>query len=471
MASAVANPPVSEEAVDNKDETQPAPLQKEDSAKSAAKSAKNEDGDTEDEADYGSGVKKTETAGDNPPSLAVPGDNENDKEEPASPGDDRNLIINYLPPTWTENDVMHYFSPYGDIENCKVVIDLHTGKSKGYGFVKYKTKESATKAIEALNGYEIKNKKLKVAIARKHCKEIRNSNLYVTHLPKTLDDEGLDAIFKEYGKLIECRVLKDKQNRCRGVGFVRFDKHENAVKAMKALNKTTPPGWQRELRMKLASKRHDYPPVSPWGYSPHMDWWAGFYPPTPSVRSPRTPMMTPWGHPPPSPSPRRSQRLRPESARAAAGRMRSSPRVSHRNSFGGFYPGEMPYGYPPHPGYPYSQWGPMPPMWDSQSAPGPRGRGRGGYGSPRGRRTPRRSNTAIVTNLSETTTEDDLQNQFQDLNIQSCKIVRSSGRGKNKKNVSPHAYLNFTNYKNAHEALKKDGTVVKGRALKIHLKN
>jgi len=471
MASAVANPPVSEEAVDNKDETQPAPLQKEDSAKSAAKSAKNEDGDTEDEADYGLGVKKTETAGDNPPSLAVPGDNENDKEEPASPGDDRNLIINYLPPTWTENDVMHYFSPYGDIENCKVVIDLHTGKSKGYGFVKYKTKESATKAIEALNGYEIKNKKLKVAIARKHCKEIRNSNLYVTHLPKTLDDEGLDAIFKEYGKLIECRVLKDKQNRCRGVGFVRFDKHENAVKAMKALNKTTPPGWQRELRMKLASKRHDYPPVSPWGYSPHMDWWAGFYPPTPSVRSPRTPMMTPWGHPPPSPSPRRSQRLRPESARAAAGRMRSSPRVSHRNSFGGFYPGEMPYGYPPHPGYPYSQWGPMPPMWDSQSAPGPRGRGRGGYGSPRGRRTPRRSNTAIVTNLSETTTEDDLQNQFQDLNIQSCKIVRSSGRGKNKKNVSPHAYLNFTNYKNAHEALKKDGTVVKGRALKIHLKN
>jgi len=75
-----------------------------------------------------------------------------------------------------------------------------------------------------------------------------------------------------------------------------------------------------------------------------------------------------------------------------------------------------------------------------------------------------------VTNLSETTTEDDLQTQFQDLNIQSCKIVRSSGRGKNKKQVSPHAYLNFNNYKSAHEALKKDGTVLKGRALKIHLK-
>lgn len=458
MASAAIATPAVEEAVDNKDATQTAQLEKGDSDKTA----NNVDSDDEDYADLG--VKTVETAGPDPPSVAiVGGDAENDKEDVVSPDDEqRNLIINYLPPTWAENDVMSYFSPYGEIENCKVVIDLHTGKSKGYGFVKYKTKESAAKAIEALNGYEIKNKKLKVAVARKHCKEIRNSNLYVTHLPKTLDDQGLEAIFKEYGKLIECRVLKDKQQRCRGVGFVRFDKHENAVKAMKALNKTTPAGWQRELRMKLASKRHDYPPASPWRFSPHMDWWSGFYPPTPSVRSPRTPMMAPWG--PPSPSPRRSQRLRPESARA--GRMRSSP----RNSFGGFYPGEMPYGYPhPHPGYPYSQWGPMA-MWDSTSGKSwPRGRGRGGYGSPRGRRTPRRSNTAIVTNLSETTAEDDLMTQFQDLNIQSCKIVRSSGRG-NKKSVSPHAYLNFTNYKSAHEALKKDGTVLKGRALKIHLK-
>lgn len=429
-----------------------------------------------------------------------PGKGDQKQEE-----DKCNLIINYLPPSFTENDVMHYFSPYGVIQNCKVVMDLHSGKSKGYGFVKYSNAESAAKALEALNGYAIKNKVLKVAVARKHCKEIRNSNLYVTHLPKHLDNDGLAKIFKGFGKLIECRVLKDKQGRCRGVGFVRFDKHDHAVKAMQALNKTTPPGWQRELRMKLASKRHDYPmPGSPWGpYGMPFDWWSSFYPPTPrSARagpayaaSPRG-MMGPWGHPP-SPSPRssRSRNVFFGHGPTSPGRshrltqMRESPRVarppafgypSRKGSFsGGFYPGggEYPFGaYPPHymgaggrPPFGFNpNWGSFtgghPAMWDSFSPRGPRGRG----GRPYSTRTPRRSTTAVVTNLADDTDENDLLKLFKELNIQSCKVVRTAGRGKNK--ATPHAFLNFNSYKNAYDALKKDGQVVHGHPMKIHLK-
>lgn len=302
--------------------------------------------------------------------------------------DGRNLIINYLPPSFNEQDVMHYFSPYGIIENCKVVMDLASGKSKGYGFVKYSDKESAKKALQALNGYPVKNKHLKVAFARKNCKEIRNSNLYVTHLPKTLTDEGLRDLFKPYGNLIECRVLKDKQKKCRGVGFVRFDSHQNAMKARDALNKKTPPGWTREIRMKLASKRTDYATNQPpWPMTPHGA-------PMPPFGYPQPPYGYGYPWPPmPPPIPGQGGSPRRRGGRGGNGEDRdkgkrgdsesSSPRYSPRRSprRGGVPYGGAPPMYP-HPHYPYPYYYPQPPpaSMSPWGAPGqfwgpPKGRG------------------------------------------------------------------------------------------------
>jgi len=424
----------------------------------------------EEEEDYQEIALKNgdKTAGPDPPSLSIMADGDSADKQPVgkegipekdndqkSGPDKCNLIINYLPPTFTETDVMHYFSPYGMIQQCKVVMDLHTGKSKGYGFVRYETQKSAEKAMEALNGYEIDKKKLKVAVARKHCKEIRDSNLYVTHLPKTLDSKGLEELFKPYGKLVECRVLTDKQGHYRGVGFVRFDMHEHAKQAMLALNKTRPKGWQKELRVKLATKRRDYPIID-WGHygapGQYEHWWSGFYPPSPSPR-----MLPPWA---PSPSPRNSHPPPPFFGR------RSSPRG--RGGFG-YYPDyPSPYGYP-HPSYsypPYSSgpgWGLPPhhmPMWDHYGC-SPRRSRRGGNGY--GGRSPRRNATVIVTNLADEVDEDNLLKIFSELNVNSCKVVRN--RGKNSR-----AFVNFNNVKSAMEACRLDGTVVSGKAMKVNLK-
>lgn len=40
---------------------------------------------------------------------------------------DRNLIVNYIPPSVNELSLQALFAPYGEIERCKLMMDLQTG--------------------------------------------------------------------------------------------------------------------------------------------------------------------------------------------------------------------------------------------------------------------------------------------------------------------------------------------------------
>jgi hypothetical protein len=47
-----------------------------------------------------------------------------------------NLFINHVPLDMNDAELLSLFSPFGDIDSAKVMVDLQTGQSKGYGFVK-----------------------------------------------------------------------------------------------------------------------------------------------------------------------------------------------------------------------------------------------------------------------------------------------------------------------------------------------
>jgi len=97
------------------------------------------------------------------------------------------------------------------------------------------------------------NKKLKVSVARPHSKEIAKSNMYISGIPPSWTKSEIDQLFSEYGKVIESRVLYDPVTKqSRGVGFCRVDTHQNALKAIAALNGATPTGGSTKLVVKLA---------------------------------------------------------------------------------------------------------------------------------------------------------------------------------------------------------------------------
>ena len=54
------------------------------------------------------------------------------------------------------------FAVHGEILSTKIIYDRADWSSKGFGFIEFEKKEDALKAIEAMNGKELKGKALEV---------------------------------------------------------------------------------------------------------------------------------------------------------------------------------------------------------------------------------------------------------------------------------------------------------------------
>uniref|UniRef100_I3JV94 Cold inducible RNA binding protein a n=2 Tax=Oreochromis TaxID=8139 RepID=I3JV94_ORENI len=81
--------------------------------------------------------------------------------------DEGKLFIGGLSFETNEDSLAAAFGKYGTIEKVDVIRDKETGRSRGFGFVKYDNAEDAKDALDAMNGKTLDGRAIRVDEAGK----------------------------------------------------------------------------------------------------------------------------------------------------------------------------------------------------------------------------------------------------------------------------------------------------------------
>ncbi|XP_019395172.1 PREDICTED: polyadenylate-binding protein 1-like isoform X1 [Crocodylus porosus] len=153
-----------------------------------------------------------------------------------------NVFIKNLDDSIDNKALYDTFSAFGNILSCKVVCDENG--SRGYGFVHFETHEAANRAIETMNGMLLNDRKVFVGHfkSRKEreaefgARAMEFTNVYIKNFGDDMDDDKLRETFSRFGKTLSVKVMMDDSGHSKGFGFVNFEKHEEAQKAVADMN-------------------------------------------------------------------------------------------------------------------------------------------------------------------------------------------------------------------------------------------
>lgn len=209
------------------------------------------------------------------------------------------IFVGDLSPEIDDKALYNAFAVFGNISDARVMWDLQRpGHSRGYGFVAFRTKESAQRALTEMNGEWLGTRAIRCNWANQKGQSgidpsdyaptmdfnqvlaqtpANNTTVYVGNIAPDTTLQLMQQCFGEYGPIDEVKVQGDK-----GFAFVRYTTHESAAKAICGMHgkmigtRTVKCSWGKD-RIITAPPVMSVPPPGMLGYpaAPPMDAMMG----------------------------------------------------------------------------------------------------------------------------------------------------------------------------------------------------
>lgn len=152
---------------------------------------------------------------------------------------------------WEANSetITSVFGKYGEIEDCKVVRDKNSGKSKGYGFILFKHRDGARRALKepqkmiegrmtscqlaSAGPVQTPTQAAPATVSTPPVSEYTQRKIYVSNVSAELEPKKLMDFFSKFGEIEEGPLGLDKQTgKPRGFCLFVYKSVESAKKAL-----------------------------------------------------------------------------------------------------------------------------------------------------------------------------------------------------------------------------------------------
>ncbi|GFV35102.1 hypothetical protein TNCV_1853191 [Trichonephila clavipes] len=144
----------------------------------------------------------------------------------------RKLFIGGLNYKTSEETLKSYFSKYGEIVDCVVMKDPNTRRSRGFGFVTYKSAHMVDDAQAArphtIDGREVEPKR---AVPREDAgkpeAQVTVKKIFIAGVKDDVEEQDLRDYFGSYGNITGVNIVVDKATgKRKGFAFVEFDDYD-----------------------------------------------------------------------------------------------------------------------------------------------------------------------------------------------------------------------------------------------------
>eukprot|EP01018_Ginkgo_biloba_P024658 Gb_07135 [translate_table: standard] len=219
-------------------------------------------------------------------------------------GSGLSIFVGDLAPEVTDVMLQETFqSQYSSVKGAKVVTDTSTGRSKGYGFVRFGDENERTRAMTEMNGVYCSTRPMRISEATpkkslgfqqpysvkgtfqvpvygapggqglQSENDPNNTTIFVGGLDPNATDEDLRQVFGQFGELVYVKIPMGK-----GCGFVQFIHRSSAEEALQRLHGTLI--GQRSIRLSWGRTPANKQQPASWGGQPQSDptqWNGGGY--------------------------------------------------------------------------------------------------------------------------------------------------------------------------------------------------
>ncbi|CAM8916689.1 hypothetical protein QQ045_032063 [Rhodiola kirilowii] len=173
-------------------------------------------------------------------------------------GPDHSIFVGDLAPDVTDYLLQETFRlQYSSVRGAKVVTDPNTGRSKGYGFVKFADENERNRAMSEMNGVYCSSRPMRISAATQKKNtgvsqqygatraytpslqsvpvdsDINNTTVFVGNLDLNATEDELRQVFMPLGELIYAKITAG-----RGFGFVQYATRASAEEAIQRLQGT-----------------------------------------------------------------------------------------------------------------------------------------------------------------------------------------------------------------------------------------